>query len=317
MRAERRWVWGLAAAVVVAVATLSLQTARQAEAPRAAEHAPTPSVRADSSGWSLLALGGGGDAPAGEAPQGRPPREPEDLLQALFTDGSLRGAALDGGWGTWNGQQLTPSRDLRRRFDQLLTTLGEASADELRPLVGWLAERDLGPSGALAVLAVWDRYLQLQQHAYREVMDLHNPARWPQVLHERQQARRNRLGPGWAEAFYSEEERAFSQRLQATPGPANPPAPDWVNPAPAGIPAPDWQRQRVTALGAEAAERLQAEEQRQAEWAARLEAARAALDGIARAPELSATQRQAAAAQWLNQHFEGNERLRASVLLGL
>ena len=73
----------------------------------------------------------------------------------------------------------------------------------------------------------------------------------------------------------------------------------------------------VTALGAEAAERLQAEEQRQAEWAARLEAARAALDGIARAPELSATQRQAAAAQWLNQHFEGNERLRASVLLGL
>lgn len=316
MRTGRRWAWSLAVAAVVVIA-LSLLAPRQAETPRAAEQAPAPSVRADSSGWSLLALGGGGEAPSGGSTQGSPPRDPEDLLQALFTDGSLRGAALDGGWGIWNGQQLTPSRDLRRRFDQLLTTLGEASADELRPLVGWLAERDLGPSGALAVLAVWDRYLQLQQHAYREAMDLRNPARWPQVLHERQQARRDRLGPGWAEAFYGEEERAFSERLQATPAPATPPTPDWLGPAPAGIPAPDWQRQRVAALGAEAAERLQAEEQRQAEWAARLDTARAALDGIARAPELSAAQRQAAAAQWVNQHFEGNERLRASVLLGL
>lgn len=317
MPSPRRWTWGLTTAVALALAALSLHMARQAREPVAPERAPAPTEHADGSGWSLLALGGGGDAPVGGAPQSRPSREPEDLLQVLFTDGSLRGAALDGGWGVWNGQQLTPSRDLRRRFDQLLTTLGEASADELRRLLGWLAERDLGPAGALAVLAVWDRYLQLQQHTYRETMDLHNPARWPQVLHERQQARRDRLGPGWAEAFYGEEEQAFSQRLQAAPAPEAPPAPDWLGPAPAGIPAQDWQGQRVAALGAEAAERLRAEEHDQAAWAARLEAARAALDGIARAPELSAAQRQAAAAQWLNQHFEGNERLRASALLGL
>jgi hypothetical protein len=83
-------------------------------------------------------------------------------------DGSLRGADLDGGWGNWNGQQLLPSRDLRRRFDQLLTTVGEAEPDELRAqLVAWLAERDLGPQGAQEVLAVWDRYLKLQQHTFQ------------------------------------------------------------------------------------------------------------------------------------------------------
>lgn len=319
MRPTRCRTWGLAAAAAAALTGLLLLAPRPAAVPTAPAPELAKAAPTGSSGWSLLALGGGGDDPADGVRTTRPPRdrEPEDLLHALFTDGSLRGAALDGGWGVWDGQRLAPSADLRRRFDQMLITLGEASVDELRQLVDWLAERDLGPSGALAVLDVWDRYLQLQQHAYREVMDLQNPERWPQVLQERQRVRRDVLGAGWAEAFYGTEERAFIHRLQGTPTQAVPQEPAWTDPAPTGISEQEWQRQRMAALGVEAAERLQAEERRQAEWQARLNAAREALDRIARAPELSSIQRKATAEQWLNQHFEGTERLRASALLGL
>ena len=48
-----------------------------------------------------------------------------------------------------------------------------------------------------------------------------------------------------------------------------------------------------------------------------LDNARLAIERIARAPELSPQQRQAATQQWLDQHFQGTEKLRASALLGL
>lgn len=317
MRHARRWIWSLAAGATLLLAGLLTQLRPPAEAPPVAA-APTPAgASTGSSGWSLLALGGGGEAPRADAPALRPARTPEDLLHALFTDGSLRGAALDGDWGRWDGQRLAPSADLRRRFDQLLTTLGESSAEELRQLVGWLADQDLGPSGAVAVLEVWDRYLRLQQHSYREAMDLQQPQRWPLVLQERQRVRRDALGSDWAEAFYGAEERAFGQRLQGAPQAEPQRADHWLGAAPAGTDAQTWQRQRVAALGEAAAARLEAEERRQADWQTRIDAARAELDRMKRAPELSAPQRQAAVTQWLETHFEGTERLRARALLGL
>lgn len=317
MRHARRWTWGLAAGATLLLAGLLTQVRPPAEAPPVAAVPPPAGASTISSGWSLLALGGGGETPPDGAPLRRPARAPEDLLHALFTDGSLRGAALDGDWGRWDGQRLAPSADLRRRFDQLLTTLGESTVEELRQLVGWLADKDLGPSGALAVLEVWDRYLRLQQHSYREAMDLQQPQRWPLVLQERQRVRRDGLGADWAEAFYGAEERAFGQRLQGTPEADPQRDATWLAAAPAGTDAQTWQRQRLAALGEAAAARLEAEERRQADWQARLDAARAALDRIARAPELSAPQREAAATQWLETHFEGTERLRARALLGL
>lgn len=316
MRRPGWWAGGLAAGALVMAAGLLLR------GEPAAVQAPTGAPRADNhptaAGWSLLALGGGDARPANRAPDHPPERAPEDLLHTLFTDGSLQGAELDGGWGSWDGQRLAPSAALRRRFDQLLTTLGEASVSELRELVGWLAARDLGPSGALAVLAVWDRYLQLQQHPYREVMDLQNPQHWPAVLAERQRVRRASLGIDWADAFYGEAEQAFSQRLQAPaqPPPATEPT-AWWGPAPQGVSPDDWAAQRLATLGPDAVARLQAEEQAQADWASRLDNARQALDRIARAPELSDQQKQAARAQWLAAHFQGSEHLRASTLLGL
>lgn len=315
MTGQRIGAWS-AAALALLVVVLAM---RPSPPPAPPDQAATPP---QGSGWSLLALGGGADSPARPVPAGTAApaasRSPEHLHEDLFTDGSLRGAALDGGWGPWDGQRLSPSRDLRRRFDQLLTTLGETQAHELRTLLGWLARRDLGPQGADAVLSVWDRYVQLQQQRYQHEMDLKRPDQWPQVLQERQRVRRDVLGAPWAEAFYGAEERAFSQRLQGTP-PATEAqtTTDWLGPPPAGVSAAAWQRQRVNALGAEAAERLLEEERLQAEWTARLDNARLAIERIARAPELSPQQRQAATQQWLDQHFQGTDKLRASALLGL
>lgn len=279
-----------------------------------------PSVAQSSAGpgWSLLALGGADRPSANAAPQApRPPVAPEDLWHTLLTDGSLRGAELDGAWGAWDGRRLTPSADLRRRFDQLLTTLGETRPDELRLLVAWLAERDLGPPGAQAVLEVWDRYLKLQQHAFRETMDLGRPERWASVLQERQWVRRELLGVAWADAFYREEETALRQRLDPPPPTQNATEPVWTAAAPAGLAPQAWHHERVAALGQEAADRLQAEERAQAEWEQRLTTARSTIERLSRAPELSPGQRQAAVQNWLNQHFQGSERLRASALLGL
>jgi len=313
---QRLWAVAMAVGVAGGVAALLLQQDRPPPAQRL--EATPPEAERASPGWSLLALGGG-TPPSTTAiqPPTRPPSEPEDLWHTLFTDGSLRGAELDGAWGTWDGQRLTPNADLRRRFDQLLTTLGETQLGDLRRLVAWLAERDLGATGSQAVLDVWDRYLNLQQHAFGEPMDLNRPERWPSVLQEHQLARREMLGMDWADAFYREEEAAFRLRLDQTSSSQPTTEPNWTAPAPAGLAPEAWHRERVAALGLEAASRLQAEERAQADWDGRLATARSAIERLSQAPELSPVQRQEAKQNWLNQNFQGSERLRAGALLGL
>lgn len=315
MRLAHPLIW--ATAVAGGIATVAWWARPVPPATPAAKVLTAPPPQGTANGWSLLSLGGG-DTPA--RPAAATPDKaliaPEDLWQRIFVDGSLRGTDLDGGWGNWNGQQLLPSRELRRRFDQLLTTVGEAEPEELRALVAWLAERDLGPQGAQEVLAVWDRYLNLQHHAFQEPMDLTRPDRWGQVLQEHQLARRDALGPAWADAFYRDEETAFRQRIDQGPT-GRTPQPEWTAAPPAGVSPEVWQQQRAAALGAEAANRLAAEERAQAEWTQRLNQARLTVERLSAAPELSAVQRQEAAQAWLNEHFQGTDRLRASALLGL
>lgn len=320
MRDDRRWRlrWALVASAAAAAAALSWLASQDGRAVAAVQDIPV-AAHAPHAGGSRLAAGGGEAGPFASAPAARTERSPEDVLHALFTDGSLRGSELDGGWGRWDGKWLLPDAALRRRFDQLLTTVGEATADELRQLVAWLAERDLGTQGAQEVLNVWDRYLALQRHGFRESMDLARPERWARVLQERQLVRRELLGADWADAFYAAEEDALRQRLgqklEPTHG-AAPPA-ELSGPAPTGMAPEAWHDQRVAALGQEAADRLRAVERAQADWDQRLAAARAAVDRLVKAPELSTIQRQAAIRQWMDAHFQGSERLRAASLLGV
>lgn len=283
--------------------------------------APASATTAVANGWSLLRLGAEEeDAALPDPNDQRRLRAPADLWHDLFTDGSLREASLDGDWGRWDGRELTPGLALRQRFDQLLTTIGEASPEELRSLVAWLAERDLGAAGAQAVLAVWDRYLTLQKHPFREGLDLSQPQRWSQVLQEHQRVRRDILGAAWADAFYREDEAALQQRFGQmhegqTPMPEAPPS--WIEPAPSGVTPEQWHSQRADALGWEAAQRLREEELSQAEWESRLTQARAEIARLTQAPELSSTQRAQRIQRWVDEHFQRTERLRANALLGL
>lgn len=306
---------GAAIAAVLLAAALTWQHETPPPSPSSGHTAAS-----NSQGWSLLALGGGNED--GERPspaQARPVRPPQDLMHDLFTEGSLREASLDGDWGRWTGDQLMPTLALRRRFDQLLTTVGEASLPELRDLVAWMSEQDLGPQGAQAVLSGWDRYVRLQQHSFRDGADPAQPQRWGMALAEHQRVRREILGPAWADAFYREDEAAVRQLIERSPSAPTHTAPtqSWIGPPPAGVTDDAWHLQRMAALGPEAADRLRALELAEADWQHRFEQARAQIQKISRAPELSSEQRAQLIERQINERFEVPDRQRARALLGL
>lgn len=249
----------------------------------------------------------------------------DEIERRLFQRGSLRGAGWDGAWGVDAQGRLQPSLALRRRFDQLLSTLGEVGVDELGRLLQARARAELAPEAAEAVMQVWQRYLQLQRRSYRWGLDGQDFTRWEAALAERQAARRELLGRAWADAFYAEEEAALRAHLSGRE-----PAADEARAAAAGLavlpalarapqPGADPQQlfeQRRQALGLEAAQRLQAEDAAQADWAARLAQAREEQARLAGSSELSAAQRQLALEQWLASRFSAAERLRVRALLG-
>jgi lipase chaperone LimK len=237
----------------------------------------------------------------------------------LIIESSLRGASLDGDWGEVGPQGLLPSMALRRRFDQLMTTIGELSPTELRAMVQALAERDLGPD-ATAVMAIWDRYVALTNAPLSVRPDPNNPQQWLVVLREQQAMRQNMLGADWASAFFAEEEaqlRATVAQLTsgAAPEASAPPA-VWSAP-PAGTSAADWQAQRQQALGPEAAARLAALDAEDSAWELRMDLARHAMRTLAIRAELSSLQRDQALQEWLDAHFKATEQVRVKALLGV
>lgn len=246
-------------------------------------------------------------------------RSVADVDHALFVEGSLRDASLDGDWGVDGQGRLQPSLALRRRFDQLLTTLGEVNLDELS---SWLLDRtlrDVGPTASAEIMAVWTRYITLQEQRYTTEARLDDPQTWTQALAERQRARREILGPAWAEAFYREEEDALRRQAERV-GPAGSSGraaePTWLHPDPQ-LSADELHQRRVARYGAEAAERLRAEDEAEARWQARLAQAREQVRALQQAPHLSEPQRQEAVEGWITSHFDAHEQLRVRALLGL
>ena len=275
--------------------------------------------RLDTTGGISLLAGGGSEGPPLPNAGGPGSIDAADIETRLFTDGSLRGADFDGSWGRWVDGRLQPDFALRQRFDQLLTTVGEASTDELRAFVASRAERDTSPEQARAVLALWDQYLALQQVRHAETLDLMQPAQWPRLLQAHQLARREHLGPAWADAFYGEEEQRFRELI--TERGQTKPAGSTAGISPlqpsAELPASVLHQLRVATYGREAAERLRAEDQAEIAWQNRLDTARATLTRLRQAPELSEPQREQAVAQWLAQNFSETEKIRVRALLGL
>lgn len=318
----RRWaVWGgLLLTMGLVVAVLSWRGAEPAAAPAA-----TP-VFTD---WAFnpFAKGAPLDAVQYNADAQREADAARARVLKVWESGSLRGSDLDGDWGEWKDQQLQPSSSLRRRFDYLLTALGEVAAGDLRHWVEQEVSVALGSSGAARqVLAVWDRYISLQQTAFTTRADPHDAATWQPALAERTAARQWILGGDWARAFYGDEEQAFaafSEQLAAQRSGAA--APPDVQAALLSAPGPALTAEqagqlhalRVQQFGAEAAERLRDEDAQWASWEQRLQAARERIQAIATAPELSAPQRIQAQRDHLAQAFSGNELVRAQALLGI
>ncbi|MFM9880224.1 MAG: lipase secretion chaperone [Burkholderiaceae bacterium] len=264
-------------------------------------------------------------------------RRVADALQR----GSLQGTVLDGSWGTWSAGQLQPSLALRQRFDYLLTLHGEVTPAELRYWLAQQARMDVGSEHASQVLALWDQYLALQQSTGLGSANLNDPAAAQRAAAERAQLRRSLLGPQWAEAFYAEEEQALKALLErraagsqagsegveasARSAAQNKPPAGFIPsqgallvPPSEGLTpaqASDLQAQRVAQFGPEAAQRLREEDALRLQWEQRLAQARQQVQTLARAPELSALQRQAAQEAALAAQFSGSDLLRARALL--
>lgn len=244
-------------------------------------------------------------------------RTAEDIEQLLFAHGSLRGTSLDGDWGVDAHGQLQPSRALRRRFDQLLTTQGEVSRDELGVWLRNKATQDVGANAAQAISDVWHRYLLLEGQDYRYTIRPNDPESLRWALQERQVKRRELLGHAWAHAFYAEEEAVFTEILAsrhsasaATPSAA-------THAAQPHLSAAQTHAMRSAEFGVAAADRLAALDREEAQWQARLAQARAQWASTRNAVHLSATQQEDSFAQWLAAHFDAQERVRIQALLGL
>lgn len=313
MLQRRHWLAALPAALALTWAAHAWLTREDGQAPQA----PAP-VFTD---WNFNPYAAG-EPLAGvqhNADTARAADAARAQVQRVLDRGSLRETQLDGDWGRWVDGQLQPSRSLRQRFDYLLTALGEADPAQLRHWIEQEVTAQMNAGAARQVLAVWDRYIALQQHRFERQPKLTDPESWAPALNERTQVRQRVLGLDWAQAFYAEEEAAFTQYIQQRTGTtgaavAAAEAATLLVAAPGAEPR-QLHAQRVQALGPEVAERLHAEDDAWAAWERRLATARQELEALAVAPQLSALQRQQAQEQYLAQHFSGSERVRARALL--
>lgn len=117
---------------------------------------------------------------------------------------SLKGAELDGEVSWYADGSVRLDLALRRRFDHLLSALGEVSLAQVRSRL----ETELTPSAPVAqvraVMAVFDRYV-----AYLEAVGRLQAAAEPKKRLEQLHALRvEKLGAELARAFFDDEERA-------------------------------------------------------------------------------------------------------------
>jgi lipase chaperone LimK len=234
---------------------------------------------------------------------------------------SLAGTQPDGSW-TVNAQgQLLPSRALRQRFDYYLSLIGELPLADLRALLRQNAQQNLSEPALGQAMALWDKYVQLQQYAWKHAVDLRQPSSWSAALVERQIVRREKLGADVAHAFYAVEDSALQSMLARVNSGAHVEQAANVNTNvnANAIANTNLDTTQTPAL-AEHPQAQEREAQLRAQWQAwdaRVDAARRQLQTYNQAPELSAPQRAQAKEQYLSQHFQGAELIRVRSLLGL
>jgi lipase chaperone LimK len=223
---------------------------------------------------------------------------------AVLSLTSLDGTQPDGDWAVDASGHLRANRALRQRFDYYLSLLGERSVGELRQLLLGQAKRELKPQSAEQVMQMWDRYVQLQQHAWQTQVDVRDWRTWSAALVERQTLRRQILDADWAAAFYADEEAQLQNMIaQFNSGAVRSAMPELALP-----PQP---------LHPDAAARELQWQAHWQQWEQRLAEARQHIDQLQQAANLSALQRQQATETYLASQFQGTELVRARALLGL
>lgn len=140
--------------------------------------------------------------------------EPQSEL-AAFLDrdprslpSSLRGTDVDGGVRADDSGRLIVESGVRRMFEYFLSTLGEASLDDVKTWVAHYLNDQLPASAAAEGWALFNRYL-----SYRESLGTiadpgpgAGPEEMRSVFSQRNALRREILGQEAAEAFFAEDE---------------------------------------------------------------------------------------------------------------
>lgn len=161
--------------------------------------------------------------------------------------GSLRGTELDGAWAA-PGQRREAEALLLRRFDHLLTALGETGLPELRRFIEREVTREHGAGAAQETLAAWDAHLA--------------------VLRGDPQAQ-------------APSQPAPEPSTRPAPRPVPPPRALLTPDRPATeADAHALHAQRAAHFGAAAAERLRAQDAQRWGWQRRLDEARSALQSL-------------------------------------
>ena len=139
---------------------------------------------------------------------------PDHVRARLFEQGAKAIGEPPGSWCVQPETGLTVCPDLRRRFDFYSVALGGAPDAEVRAAIAEQAARDHGDKTAQDILALWDRYQRLRTHTWQRAFDPADAATWRPAYEERHEARRQILGPDWAERFYGLEEARFLAHLE-------------------------------------------------------------------------------------------------------
>lgn len=269
--------------------------------------------------------------------------------QRVETPASLADTAIDGGLTFDSQGRLQPTLELRRLFDQVLSTVGELDLDGIRRLLAERLATLTDGEGREQALAAFERYLR-----YLAAVDDASARLDALPLRERLEAlselRSQLLGPEMAKAFFGEEEhyQRYTLDRQAlaedtTLGEAERAARerDLTDALPESLRQPlleqrqvegdiadaaaidtlasdpaERYRLRAERFGEEAAARMELLDRERAGWDARVAAYQAARAGIARNTPAGAA-REAALEQYLLQHFSEPERRRIRSLEGV
>lgn len=124
---------------------------------------------------------------------------------AVSVPASLADTEIDGAVELDANGKLRPSLSLRRLFDQVLSSVGELSIDQIRQLLATRLDQLTTPEGKVQALAAFERYLRYLQSVDAASARL-NELPFRDRLSALNELRKQLLGTEMAGAFFADEE---------------------------------------------------------------------------------------------------------------